>query len=730
MPSRQLPLAKSKFNHRSKAERLASAAGLLSLSIDGFTPAQAASVIMATNALYHRKKTPVDFSEADARQLCRAFGVVVADDADMTSLHYAISLRFLDSVDIAALSDEVLTSADFNTLCDWADTLGVPHDSEVTGAELIEIINQARTPPHETYTIEVLARLSTPSMKNKFRYFFPEGDDGVTRDVMIGKLLHKRSVDGMSIANELSVGEATASVVGPTTNSLLSLDAMFTSGLTVPPDWSTVVYRLPLPFVKVGNILLLVEQTITTPFQVVSISPVVVTAFPEGETSPVVQGSLTAIDFVWAVSASGLLKLAPALGNAPLPCVAGVPAIFEIPSSPSVNDLLGPSSSASIPVASIDALLGHVGGRSHSRGSSLLNQTYPSQVYPSGNEPSFVSGGLAQQDRTQELRGVQSFFNDPDKVYSATNGTGKYTTDSAFNHFIMHVGESDRSLPAAQKKFLSLLVSLRFGLEYDADKPSGIHLRAFSENGKSLSAIWQIRDALANMIHMMDDLRSPIVPGSLAASQPRFFESLFSGWIQLLGKGDHMGLKDLPPSQVLALLSNKLLVLGCLANSPASDSWSSESEQRAAMLGCLEIDVSREITLAASRAWKAAPSVGKSGSTGNSQTPSRGGGRGGGRGGRGGRGGSPASGGSNSPSVVKAPTVPSPSSSSSSPSAPLRALCISALMLKYKQGSGCTRLASCQFDHDMGRNTKQEERRAAGNMASAVAKQALLTAIG
>jgi hypothetical protein len=326
------------------------------------------------------------------------------------------------------------------------------------------------------------------------------------------------------------------------------------------------------------------------------------------------------------------------------------------------------------------------------------------------------SGTLAQQDRLHELRGVYACLFNKDRVFTATNGTGKFQTDSAFNHFIMCIAECDRDLPAAQQKFLKHLVSLHFVLSFDADKPSGIHLQAF----------WQIRDALVRMTRMLDDLRSPS-SRPVMSSQPRFFESLFSNIVHLLDTGDHVGLKDLPPDLVLSLISNKLLALGCLANSPSSDSWDTEESQRTALSQCLSIDVAQQLTIAAARAWKSKPKTTPSGpirvdSQDRGKPTGRSSYNASGRGGRGGR------------SQPRSTTFPM-SDTSSAPAVhtstpPGRALCISALMKKYNQGTGCPRQATCRFEHEMAKNTKAEEIRAANNMVQAAAKQALLNAIG
>jgi hypothetical protein len=712
---RILPSANSRFSRKTKTARFALTASALGLSIDNLTPQESADVINTVIALYHRKMSINDVSDDMAQSLSRALGVVVEEDnADGRTLRTAINLRFLDAEAIAVLTEDVMTSADSDTLFDWADTLGIEYESDVSAVALVDVINQTLHSLAEVYTFETLAEMSTDALKKSFHHQYGVGNSPqavTSRGEMVGKLVNKRVFDGRDLdLDDNTRGVNVTPPPGSNSSHHPSLDGVFVSGHTCPPKCKDLFFTSALPFLDIGNILAVFEVGGTILYQVVSLSPVTVSSLTE---SPVT-GTLIALPSTWVANTAGLECLAVLLRFAPCPCVAGTPQVTDLSNSPSADALLG-----IIPTA--DVLLG-IGSSSRTQVLPPTNRNNASmaETLSSGNS------GLAQQDRMNECRGLNVTFHNPDRVHSATNGTGKSNTDSAFNYYIMCISECDRGLPAAQRKFLHHLVSLHFNLDHDLLKPSGITLQAFVPGGKKITQIWQIQNALTNMVRMLDDLRAPTVV--YITSEPRFFESLFSGWMNLLNKGDFVGLRELPPDQVLSLLSNKLLGLGCLANSPHSDLWSSAAAQRTGLLKCLEINVGEQVTIAASRAWK---------SPSNTNSPANPRGNRGGRGGGGGRGSRGTQGGGrggNSPSQTTLPasTGNSTSSVGATPPVPpsIRALCISALMQKYNQGSACSRLSTCRFDHDMTRNTKAEERKAASNMTSVAAKQTLLTAIG
>jgi hypothetical protein len=280
-----------------------------------------------------------------------------------------------------------------------------------------------------------------------------------------------------------------------------------------------------------------------------------------------------------------------------------------------------------------------------------------------------------------------------------TGNTGKFL-DTTFTNIIVLIPLADRGLPGLSRQMLPFLLRLNFRSEFNLAKPWATHLQAFRPDGLPFQYVGQIHTALLKLVEILDIIRT--VPGSPRSS---FFMTLFGPVLSLLRVGGTNSLARLPVARVLTTVSNLLLDIGALANNLKADTWTTDEAQRAGLAPCLVLDV-RDIinqatldlfqnkslkppkpTLASSKG------VSKSFAFGTVKPPQVGRG-----------------------TVVftskAAAFTPKDTTTSSSTTHPINAptaLCILALLEKYKNiNVGCRR-SECPYRHDLQKASKEEE---------------------
>lgn len=675
------------------------------------------TVINTVFNLYTAKTSVAAVSLVTAAHICRAYKLDVSDDDSIDDLRSRLHPQFFSADEIRALSRaEVQSQNGLETLRDWGTSLDVSYTEntsieQLSKAILVALFRQSSppSPPHGINLFDVpepespkrplqasdLVAMSTEEVRRKYQRRTNVSEENVlalSRPTMTAFLMHQPNPSILPADTRAAREGAHLSY----------FDHFFLDNPGVLPSAYSSHFRLRqfstlVPGNVVGQFVL--RSGLISNVKLYQVSgPSTLSAVVD----PTVVGTLSPTCTVWSASESGLLVLQPALARAPIqPPVAVVPPTIDL-EEPSALDLLQASPS---PLDLLSQSKSSVSGRNSKR------LPHPDILPTPFAEPSpEATRRLEQYEAGRGFRTLLGPEHSQRRYLELTGNTGKFL-DITYTNVIVLLPLADRGLPGLSRQLLPFLLRLNFGTEYSATKPWATHLQAFRPEGLPFQYVGQIHTALAKMVDVLDIIRNP-TPDEGPCS---FFLTLFEPVFALLRHGGTHSLARLPVARVITTISNLLLEFGAQANHLVADTWKTEEDQRVGLRSCMRVDIQEIMHQATLDLFqKQGKQVGsKSGGPGNSK-----------------QGNAPSGGSSKSSTPAPSGGNKSTSSTSSLPSTKSTAVCISALLEKYKIiPEGCRR-SNCPFRHDLNRVSSDDERTAAARISKPDIRAKLEAALG
>lgn len=176
------------------------------------------------------------------------------------------------------------------------------------------------------------------------------------------------------------------------------------------------------------------------------------------------------------------------------------------------------------------------------------------------------------QSHVEDTRVLAMLTRDVPNRFSDLLGIqGKYSSDATCGNCQFFLHPDDRRLLGVQKSHLKFLLGLLFIMDFSHKSPSGTHIQAFNGlHGERFRYVYQIHTALSRLARVLDSL-------VCSSAGPYIFQPVLDPLLRMLQSGDVCGLQRLPVDVVVDAVSEALMKMGHSARSGFSDSWSRET---------------------------------------------------------------------------------------------------------------------------------------------------------